>query len=269
MTSIGTGYDLSASTYSPDGRIFQVEYANKAVENSGTAIGMKVKDGIVLAVEKLVHSKLLVPGSNRRIQTIDRHLGMATAGLPADGRSIANRARDESSNLRENYRSPPTVKVLSLAQPPQLVTNQLFELRNQSLADRMGQFVQMYTLYSSVRPFGVSALLGGVDKDGPALYCIEPSGVFYGYHGAAVGKGRQLAKSELEKLKLAELTAREAVIEAARIIYLVHEDAKEKEFELEMTWVGPETNGLHLAVPKDLFDEAETKAKDALTSGFE
>lgn len=115
MTSIGTGYDLSASTYSPDGRIFQVntifyfvsgytyiciffqvEYANKAVENSGsahfpydfdvysdalvrfnsTAIGIRCKDGIVLAVEKLVHSKLLVPGANRRIQTIDRHIGL-------------------------------------------------------------------------------------------------------------------------------------------------------------------------------------------------
>ena len=76
MTSIGTGYDLSASTYSPDGRIFQVEYANKAVDNSGTAIGLKCKDGIVLAVERLVHSKLLVPGANRRIQTIDRHIGV-------------------------------------------------------------------------------------------------------------------------------------------------------------------------------------------------
>ncbi|CAG8727729.1 23588_t:CDS:2, partial [Racocetra persica] len=65
MTSIGTGYDLSVSTYSPDGRVFQVEYAAKAVDNSGTAIGLRVKDGVVLAVEKLVQSKLLVPRSNR------------------------------------------------------------------------------------------------------------------------------------------------------------------------------------------------------------
>ncbi|KAF7313678.1 Proteasome subunit alpha type [Mycena chlorophos] len=248
MTSIGTGYDLSASTYSPDGRIFQVEYAGKAVENSGTAIGLKVKDGIVLAVEKLVHSKLLVPGANRRIQTIDRHIGLAAAGLPADGRTVANRARDEAANLRETYRSPPTLK---------------------DLVDRLGHFVQMYTLYSSVRPFGTSTILGAVDKTGPSLYVIEPSGVFYGYHGAAVGKGRQLAKTELEKLKLSELTAREAVIEAARIIYLVHEDAKEKEFELEMSWISPESGGLHVAVPQELVDEAETKAKEELASGLE
>ncbi|EJF56596.1 20S proteasome subunit [Dichomitus squalens] len=243
MTSIGTGYDLSASTYSPDGRIFQVEYANKAVENSGTAIGLRVKDGVVLAVEKLIHSKLLVPEANRRIQTIDKHIGLASAGYLADGRHVSNRARDEASSFRENYRAPATL---------------------QYVVDRVGLYVQAYTLYSSVRPFGCSTIIGGVDKHGPALFVIEPSGVSYGYRGAAVGKGRQLAKTELEKLKFSELTMKEAVTEAARIIYLVHDDAKEKDFELEMSWVGDETNGIHQAVPKDLLDEASRKAKEAL-----
>jgi 20S proteasome subunit alpha 7 len=108
-----------------------------------------------------------------------------------------------------------------------------------------------------------------------------------GYHGAAVGKGRQLAKTELEKLKLSELTTREAVIEAARMhvssfisnrsfltiprcsIYVVHEDANEKEFELEMSWIGDETKGLHVPVPADLLAEAEAKAKEAIAGDFE
>ncbi|KAG2077551.1 N-terminal nucleophile aminohydrolase, partial [Suillus decipiens] len=188
MTSIGTGYDLSASTYSPDGRIFQVEYANKAVENSGTAIGLRVKDGVVLAVEKLIHSKLLVPGANRRIQTVDKHIGMASAGLLADGRKISQLARDAGAQTRKTWREPLTVKN-----------------------------AQTYTLYSSVRPFGVSTIFGGVDKSGPSLYIVEPSGVCLEYHSAAVGKGRQLAKTELEKLKLSELSMREAVMEAARM----------------------------------------------------
>ena len=102
-----------------------------------------------------------------------------------------------------------------------------------------------------------------------------------GYHGAAVGKGRQLAKAELEKLKLADLSTREAVFEAARMsvptfgyvrsvlikpfsIHIVHEDNKEKEFELEMSWIGAETQGVFLPVPKDLHQEAEEKAKAAL-----
>ncbi|XP_006460192.1 20S proteasome subunit, partial [Agaricus bisporus var. bisporus H97] len=243
MTSIGTGYDLSASTYSPDGRIFQVEYATKAVENSGTAIGLKVKDGVVLAVEKLIHSKLSVPEANRRIQTIDRHIGLATAGLLADGRHIANRARDEATSYRDTYDAPSPLK---------------------NLAERLGLYTQAYTLYSSVRPFGISTILGAFDKEGPSLYVIEPSGVYFGYNGAAVGKGRQLAKTELEKLKLSELTTKEAVYEAARIIYLVHEDAKEKEFELEISWIGQETDNVHLPVPRELQQDAEAKAKAAL-----
>ncbi|KAJ9088361.1 putative proteasome subunit alpha type-7 [Entomophthora muscae] len=78
MTSVGTGYDYSASTYSPDGRIFQVEYAHKAVENAGTIIGIRFKDGVVLGVEKLVQSKLLVPGSNRSILSVDEHVGLVS-----------------------------------------------------------------------------------------------------------------------------------------------------------------------------------------------
>mmetsp|Transcript_40904 Transcript_40904/g.130680 ORF Transcript_40904/g.130680 Transcript_40904/m.130680 type:complete len:82 (-) Transcript_40904:709-954(-) len=81
MSSIGTGYDLSATTFSPDGRVFQTEYATKAVDNSGTAIGVKCKDGVVLGVEKLVISKMLVEGSNRRIHTVDRHAGMVRTRL--------------------------------------------------------------------------------------------------------------------------------------------------------------------------------------------
>jgi len=168
---------------------------------------------------------------------------MASAGLLADGRKVSQLARDEGSKIRQMWKEPLTVKALS---------------------DRISLGAQAYTLYSSVRPFGVSTIFGGVDKHGPSLYIVEPSGVCLGYHGAAVGKGRQLAKTELEKLKLSELSMREAVMEAARIIYLVHDDNKEKEFELEMTWVGDESNGLHLPVPDDLLEEAKSRAKAAL-----
>jgi 20S proteasome subunit alpha 7 len=247
MSSIGTGYDLSVSTYSPDGRVFQVEYATKAVDNSGTAIGLRVKDGIVLAVEKLVQSKLLVPGSNRRIQTVDTHVGIATAGLLADGRHIINRARDEAENYRESYRT---------------------QIPGKTIADRVGQYVQVYTLYSSVRPFGSSAIIGTVDKEGPQLYMVEPSGVYWGYYGCAIGKGKQVAKTEIEKLKLSELSIRDAVNEAARIIYTVHDDAKDKEFELELSWITNETKR-HQFVPKDIADEAERLAKDSLNEEME
>ena len=101
MASSGSGYDLSSSTFSPDGRIFQVEYAGKAVENAGTAIGLKCRDGVVLCVEKPIVNKMLLPNSSRRIHTVDTHSGMAVTGFISDGRQIVNRCRDEASNYYE------------------------------------------------------------------------------------------------------------------------------------------------------------------------
>ncbi|KAI5288719.1 putative proteasome subunit alpha type-7, partial [Ascosphaera acerosa] len=144
MTSIGTGYDLSNSVFSPDGRNFQVEYAVKAVENGGTAIGIKCKDGVILAVEKIIVSKLLKPGANKRISTVDRHVGIVSAGLVPDGRHFASRAREEAASWRSTYKGPIPTAVL---------------------ASRLGGYAQAYTLYSSVRPFGVTSIVAGWDSE--------------------------------------------------------------------------------------------------------
>ncbi|KAI9278162.1 nucleophile aminohydrolase [Umbelopsis sp. AD052] len=245
MSGIGTGYDIYSSTYSPDGRLFQIEYANKAVENSGTAIGLRVKGGVVLAVEKLVQSKLVVPGSNKRILSADMHVGIVSAGLLSDGRYIAQSARDEAKSWRDNYRQP---------------------ISGKSMADRLGNFVQAHTLYSSVRPLGSGTIIGTYLDGEATLYMIEPSGVYWGYHGCAVGKGKSVAKTEIEKLKLDEMSVQEAVREAARIIHTAHDEAKDKDFELELTWICEESKGKHTAVPKDIVEEAERLAKESIKS---
>lgn len=88
----------------------------------------------------------------------------------------------------------------------------------QALASRLSSYIHAFTLYSSVRPFGISTLLFGVDEDeGPQMYLIEPSGTYWGYKGAALGKGRQMAKTEIEKLDLENLTIEEGVKEAAKV----------------------------------------------------
>ncbi|CCF57491.1 hypothetical protein KAFR_0C05000 [Kazachstania africana CBS 2517] len=244
MTSIGTGYDLSNSVFSPDGRNFQVEYAVKAVENGATSIGIKCNDGVVFAVEKLITSKLMVPNKNIKIQTIDRHIGCVYSGLIPDGRHLVNRGREESSSFKKLYGKPIPIP---------------------ALADRLGQYVQAHTLYNSVRPFGITAIFGGVDEDGSHLYMLEPSGSYWGYKGAATGKGRQTAKAELEKLidrNPDGFSAREALKHAAKVIYMAHEDNKEKDFELEISWCSTsETNGLHKFVQDDLLNEAIEYAK--------
>jgi len=242
MASIGTGYDLSASTYSPVGRIFQVEYAYKAVENAGTAIALRCKDGIVFAVEKIIISKMLEPASNRRLHSIDRHIGMAIAGLLPDGRQLVNRARKEAHSYRDNYDDSIPVRVLN---------------------DRLAGFVQAYTLYASMRPFGVCALVGGVDRTGPRLFMVEPSGISWGYLGCAAGKAAAAAKTEIEKLDLKNMTCRQALEHAALIIYTVHDPLKDRLFQLEMSWICSEFKNEHQMVPEALVAAAEEKAKKA------
>eukprot|EP00163_Fabomonas_tropica_P002633 TRINITY_DN1203_c0_g1_i2.p1 TRINITY_DN1203_c0_g1~~TRINITY_DN1203_c0_g1_i2.p1 ORF type:complete len:253 (-),score=76.71 TRINITY_DN1203_c0_g1_i2:85-843(-) len=244
MTSIGTGYDLSATTFSPEGRVFQTEYAQKAVDNSGTAVGLRCKDGIVLGVERMISSKMLVSGSDRRVWTLEPHMGMAIAGWQADARQMANRARDEAKNYRQFYGTQPPTRIIS---------------------DRLALFVQMHTLYASVRPFGVSAIVGGYDEvNGPQLYLIDPSGLCYGYYGIAIGKGKQAAKTEVEKLKLDELTCKDALFEVAKIIHSVHDEVKDKDFELDLSWICEASGYRHQLVPADLVADAETRAKAAL-----
>jgi len=247
MAGTGAGYDQSVTTFSPDGRVFQVEYAAKAVENSGTSLAICCKDGVIFAVEKFMMSKMLVAGTNKRIFPVDKHSGMAVAGLVADARQIVARARGEASSYLNSYKEviPPNI-----------------------LAERLGLFVHAYTLYWSIRPFGCSVLFGTVDEDKkPALFCIEPSGLVFKYRGTAIGKGRQSAKTEIEKLlgvdSAKELTCAEALKSVAKIIHKVH-DEKDRDFELECSWICPQSNYTHLPVPKDTLAEAEAWAKKSI-----
>ncbi|XP_063695728.1 proteasome subunit alpha type-3 [Culicoides brevitarsis] len=244
MSSIGTGYDLSASQFSQDGRIFQVEYACKAVENSGTIVGLRGKNGVVLAVEKLITSKLYEEDSGSRIFTIDQHIGLAFSGLNADGRAIVQIAREEATNYRQQNDRPIPLKQLN---------------------DRLSSYLHAYTLYSAVRPFGVSVIIAAwTPEEGPEMYMIDPSGLALGYFGCAVGKAKQSAKTEIEKLKLSELTARQLASEASKIIYQVHDELKDKDFKLELSWVGEDTQGHHKIVPDLIYEEAVKAGKEAM-----
>lgn len=255
MSSIGTGYDLSSTTFSTDGRLFQIEYAGKAVDNSGTAVGICCKDGVVLGVEKLVVSKMLEKGSNKRLFAVDKHVGMAVGGLVADGRHLASRGRQEAASY---------ISMMGTAVPSHI------------LSDRLASYIHLYSMYWSVRPFGVAVLLAaqdsmpyGVNKTPNTLYMIEPSGAYYGYHACAIGKAKQAAKTELDKLKPSEMTCREAVKEIARIIYSVHDQVKDRDFELELGWVCEESKGIYQLVPESIKQEAEEHAKAALQQGDE
>lgn len=242
MSGIGSGYDLSPSTFSPDGRVFQTEYAQKAVDNGGTMVGLRCKDGVVLGLEKPIVSKLLVPGTNKRIYHVDKHIGASVVGLAPDGRQIVNEAVSEAMSYKRTYGGPIPGHILS---------------------ERVASYVHLFNLYWSMRPYGAAVFLATYDRDGPSLYLVEPSGVAHRFFGTAVGKGRQAAKTEIEKLKLEDIGCREGLFEVARILHMVH-DEDSKPFELEMSWVCDETNREHQRVPKELVEEMATRAKATL-----
>jgi len=244
MTSIGTGYDLYTSQFSPDGRVFQIDYAGKAVDNSGTAVALRGKDGVVFAVEKIVQSKLYEPDANKRIFSVDRHIGIAVSGLLPDGRALVDHAANECSSYRADFGSSVPIKYL---------------------VERISGYMHAYTLYSAVRPFGAAVMVGSwTSSEGAQLFCLEPSGVHYGYWGCSAGKARQAAKTEIEKLKTKDMTCKELLKEAAKIIYQVHDEVKDKMFELELSWVTEATGGRHERVRGADHEEAEKFAKAAL-----
>ncbi|VDD86661.1 unnamed protein product [Enterobius vermicularis] len=239
MSSIGTGYDLAAATFSPDGRIFQVEYAQKAVDNGGTLVALKGKDGVVTAYDKIAPSKLY--DANPRMMNASEYVGCALAGVYPDCRALLDYAVGEALKYLKEYRTPMPVK---------------------KLANQVAEYVHIFTLGIS-RPFGASVFLTSWDvKSGPQLFLIEPSGLCYEYKAWAIGKHRQAAKTEIEKLKLEELSMDQLV--KAIICYLVLDESKDKNLRIEMGWVGEKTEGKHQIIPKNVVAEAEQWAKAKL-----
>lgn len=172
-------YDGRTTTFSPEGRLFQVEYAIEAINNAAPAIGILADDGVVIATEKVVVSKLLAPSkSSEKVYKIDDHIMCAVAGLTADSNILVNLSRVVSQQYYFRYRSPEPVE--------QLV---------QHICDEK----HVYTQYGSLRPFGVSFLFAGWDKHhGFQLYHSDPSGNYGGWKATAIGSNFQSAQSTLK-----------------------------------------------------------------------
>jgi len=172
-------YDSQTTTFSPEGRLFQVEYAIEAINNAAPAVGILSDDGVVIATEKVVVSKLLAPSkSSEKIYKVDEHVMAAVAGLTADANILINFARVAAQQHRFRYRS---------AQPVE------------QLVQRICDEKHVYTQYGSLRPYGVSFLFAGWDKHhGFQLYHSDPSGNYGGWRAAAIGSNFQSAQSTLK-----------------------------------------------------------------------
>ena len=203
MQPTNMAYDRAITVFSPDGRLFQVEYAREAVKRGTTTVGLKYKTGVVLIVDKRISSHLIEPGSIEKIFKIDKHIGCATSGLVADARSLIDRARID-------------------AQINQITSNEPIQVK--TLVKKICDFKQTYTQYGGVRPFGTALLIAGCDDTGPRLFSTDPSGALMEYKASSEGAGRNGAMSYFESNYKRGLSKDEGVILALKALYQATEE---------------------------------------------
>ncbi|HEC87778.1 MAG TPA: archaeal proteasome endopeptidase complex subunit alpha [Thermoplasmata archaeon] len=207
-----SAYDWAITVFSPDGRLFQVEYAREAVKRGTTTVGIKFKNGVALIVDKRITSRLIEPSSIEKIFKIDDHIGCATSGLVADARALVERARLEAQINRLTYEQPIQIKALT---------------------KKICDFKQTYTQYGGVRPFGTALLIGGVDDTGVHLFATDPSGAMMEYKATAEGEGREVSIEYFEKNYEENLSKEKAIkMGISAISYATEKKLEEKTVEI-------------------------------------
>jgi len=229
------GYDRAITVFSPDGRLYQVEYAIETVRRGTIAVGVKCKDGIVIAVEEKPR-KLQISETAQKIFQIDDHVGVAAAGYIPDARSQVDNARFFSQSNKMIYDEPVEVETIA-----------------KHLADQCQQFTQ----YAGVRPFGVALILGGVVNKTPQLYLTDPSGTYISYDAIAIGANSDQVTDFLEKTYKNDLSLDDASVLAAAGIYLSSED-KEGTTHIRMAQIKTETGLYEIISDEQIVNYAKT-----------
>ena len=171
-------YDRGITIFSPDGRLYQVEYAREAVKRGTASVGVRTADGVVLAADRHARSPLIERDSIEKIHEIDDHVGVASAGHVADARQLIDVARRQAQVNRLRYDEPASVE---------------------SLTKEVTDYIQQYTQTGGARPFGVALLVGGIENGEPRLFETDPSGTPYEWQAVAIGGSREEIQSYLEE----------------------------------------------------------------------
>jgi proteasome alpha subunit len=171
-------YDRGITIFSPDGRLYQVEYAREAVKRGTASIGVRASDGVVLAVDKRIRSPLMERSSVEKLHKADDHIGIASAGHVADARQLIDFARRRAQVNQLRYGEPIGVETLT-----------------KNVTDH----IQQYTQVGGARPFGVALIIGGIENGEPRLYETDPSGTPYEWKALAVGADRGDIREYLEE----------------------------------------------------------------------
>jgi proteasome alpha subunit len=198
-------YDRGTSIFSPDGRLYQVEYAREAVKRGSACVGIRTTDGVVLAAEINTRSPLMESSSVEKLHMADTHIGVASAGHAADARQLVDKARQHAQVERWRYDQPIGVDTLTTA---------------------VCDDIQEYTQKGGTRPFGVGLLIGGIDEDEPRLFEVTPAGTTSEWRATAIGAKSEDLQSALEEQYEGDLSLDDGI----RAVLRALENVKDDEF---------------------------------------
>jgi len=201
-------YDRGTTIFSPDGRLYQVEYAREAVKQGSASIGVRTVDGVVLLVDARNPSLLLERESIEKLHKADDHIGIASAGHVADGRRIIDFARQRAQLNRLQYEEPIGVEILT-----------------KQICDEMHEYTQV----GRGRPFGVALIIGGIENDQPRLYETDPSGTPREWAALAIGAGRNEIQAFLEDHYSDQLSLEAGIDVAFRALASVKDEPQSPE----------------------------------------
>ena len=200
-------YDRNVNTFSNQGRLYQVEYAMKAVEQGCTTLGIQTKDGVILAAEKKIASKLQIPSSIENIMKIDDHVICTYSGLRSDARALIERARVEAANHWFTFNERMPVEAISLAVCDVCL----------SFAEKKKKKKGEKRVVS--RPYGVAMLIAGIDKDGKAkLFKNDPSGNYVRYKACCIGQGGENGLTTLQNSYNEDMNFDDAINLAGKVL---------------------------------------------------
>lgn len=224
-------YDRAITVFSPDGRLFQVEYAREAVKRGSTALGIIYKNGVLLGIDKNVTTRLLKGESIEKIFKLDEHIAAATSGLVADARRLIDFARETCQEERFTYNEPIEVDTLT---------------------KRICDMKQMYTQWGGARPFGTALLIIGIDDAGKHLFETDPSGAMQELYACSIGAGKKEVEAIFEKEYSPDLKFDDAVNLALRALSQVG-DKKIAKDTVDLSYIDEKAKE-YIEMPKDILD---------------
>lgn len=242
------GYDRHITIFSPEGRLFQVEYAFKAVKGPGiTSIAIRGKDTVCGVTQKKVPDKLIDPSSVTSAFALSQNHGCIATGVLTDAKAMVQRARSEAADFQFDY---------------------AYEIPVEYLARRIADENQLYTQHAYMRPLGVSVTVMGMDEEaGPSLYKCDPAGHYVGYRACAAGAKEQEALNYLQnKFKSSngtpevELSENDTIQTAIAALQSVL-SADFKPEEIEVAVVSASNPKFHLLTPKQIEDHLTALAE--------